>query len=122
MVQSGTPCWASWPEQACQCRVLFTGTTELAACDALPACCVLPDGGVLPAAGPEDMADPEQAVTPSRAATVAASTATAPRGERAPRRDIDMPSIMPGASRCLARSRREPLAGGNGNGQEAEAR
>ena len=29
--------------------------------------------------------------------------AAAPRGERAPRRDIDMPPIMPGTSRCLAR-------------------
>ena len=77
---------------------------------------------MLPAAGPEDVADPEQALTPSRAATVAASAATAPRGERPPRRDIDMPSIMPGATRCLGRSRPEPLADGNGNGQEAAAR
>ena len=90
------------------------------------ACCVLPVGGVLPAccvlpaAGAEDVAAAEQALTPSRAATATASAAAAPRGGRPPRREIDMPSIMPGASRCLARSRPEPLA--SGNGQDAAAR
>ena len=102
MVQSATPSWASGPEQACQCRVLWVGTTGPAACGVLAAC--VPAAGVmLPAAGPEDVAAAEQALTPSRAATATVSTAAAPRGERAPRRDIDMPPIMPGASRCLAR-------------------
>jgi hypothetical protein len=75
---------------------------------------------VLPATGTEDVADAEQALIPSRAAMATVSAAAAPRGERAPRREIDMPSIMPGASRCLARLCPEPLAGGNG--QDAAAR
>ena len=111
--------------QECQCSVLFAGTSGPAACDVLPLpvwvfpVWVLPVR-VLPAAGAEDVADAEQALIPSRAVTATVSAATAPRGERAPRRDIDMPSIMPGASQCLARLRPEPLAGGNG--QEAAAR
>ena len=76
--------------------------------------------GVLPAAGPDDVAVAEQALTPSRTATPAASAPAAPRAERLPRRDIDMPPIMPDATRCLALSRAEPLAAGNG--QEAAAR
>ena len=101
--------------------MLFAGTSGPAACGVLPVpVCVLPACCVLPAAGPEDVAAAEQALTPSRAAMATVSAAAAPRGGRPPRRDIDMPSIMPGASRCLARLRPEPLAGGNG--QDAAAR
>src|SRR5271165_7121181 len=119
MVQSGTPCWASWPEQECQCSVLCAGTIPAAdpvACGVLPVC------GVLPAAGPEDVADAEQALTPSRAATATVSAAMAPRGVRPRRRDFDMPPIMPGAIWCLGRSRPEPLASGNRQDAAAQRR
>ena len=82
-----------------------------------------PGLAVLPAdevAWPEDAEPPEQALTPSRTARPAASAAAAPRAGRQPRRDIDMDPIMPDATRCLARSRAEPLAAGNG--QDAAAR
>ncbi len=89
----------------------------------LPVGWVLPACGVLPAAGPEDVAAAEQALIPSRAATATVSAAVAlltPWVERPRRRDKDMPSMMPDKIRCLAPSRPEPLA--TGNGQDAAAR
>ena len=103
VVHSGTPCWAAWPVQACQCSVLCPGTTGPVADDAPDpafAGCVLPAAGG--AAWPEDEPPAEQAPTPRSAVRVIATAGTQPvrplwrpAARRTATGEIDMSPIMP---------------------------
>src|SRR5271154_6881877 len=99
MVQSGTPSWASCPEQECHCSVLSVGMMEPAG--AVPADALLADP-LLACVGPVPVwvvaAEPDvQAVTPVSAARLMVSAATPARRPRVrpPRRDIDMDPMIP---------------------------
>jgi len=57
VVHWGTPSWASWPAQACQCSVLWAGTIGPDAADPAPVpvevpvdVVAIPEGGALGAA------------------------------------------------------------------------